>query len=58
MLLAWIEGTGWQKGGALAWQIFDKHGNPTSVRGRVDGAIPVWGLPAAVATDSGFTIVH
>jgi hypothetical protein len=58
MLLAWAEGTGWQKGGALCWQVFDKDGKPTGARGRVEGGIPVWGLPAAVATDGGFTIVH
>jgi hypothetical protein len=58
MLLAWTEGTGWEKGGALAWQVFDKNGEPTSARGRVEAGIPVWGLPTAVATDGGFTIVH
>jgi hypothetical protein len=58
MLLAWTEGTGWQRGGALAWQVFDKSGKPTSARGRVADAIPVWGLPTAVASDHGFIIVH
>jgi hypothetical protein len=57
-LLAWTEGTGWEKGGALAWQVFDKNGKPTSAKGRVEGGIPVWGLPTAVATNAGFTIVH
>jgi hypothetical protein len=58
LLLAWTEGTGWEKGGALAWQVFDKDGTPTSARGRVEGGIPVWGLPTAVATEGGFAIVH
>jgi hypothetical protein len=58
VLLVWTEGTGWEKGGALAWQVFDKSGKPTSERGRVEDGIPVWGLPTAVATDSGFTIIH
>jgi hypothetical protein len=58
MLLAWTEGTGWEKGGALAWQVFDNDGKPTNVKGRMEGGIPVWGLPAAVAIDSGFVIVH
>jgi len=58
VLLAWTEGTGWEKGGALAWQVFDKTGAPTRAGGRVEGGIPVWGLPTAVATDSGFVIVH
>ena len=58
MLLAWTEGTDWQRGGALAWQVFDKEGKPTSAGGRVEEGIPVWGLPTAVAIDTGFTIIH
>src|SRR5437667_12141500 len=58
MILVWTEGTGWQKGGALAWQGFDQAGQPTEAKGRVDRGIPVWGLPAVVATDAGFTIIH
>ena len=58
MILVWTEGTGWQKGGALAWQVFDQAGKPTEEKGRIDRGIPVWGLPAAVATDAGFTIIH
>ena len=59
MLLAWTEGTGWMRGGALAWQVYDAKGQPTAERGRRDGAIPVWGLPAAVAEPDGkFTIYH
>ncbi len=57
-LLVWTEGTGWQRGGALAWQLFDKAGKPTTTRGRVEGGIPVWGLPTAVATGGDFTIIH
>lgn len=59
VLLAWTEGTGWQQGGALAWQVYDGQGRPTAQRGRREGAIPVWGLPAAVAQPDGtFVIVH
>jgi hypothetical protein len=59
IVLAWTEGTGWQMGGSLVWQVFDRSGKPTEQRGRVDGGIPVWGLPAVVAlADGGFTIVH
>jgi hypothetical protein len=28
ILLVWTEGTGWQRGGSLAWQIFDQDGKP------------------------------
>jgi hypothetical protein len=59
MLLAWAEGTGWQRGGALAWQVFDAAGRPTGERGRIEGGIPVWGLPAAVAGPDGrFLLIH
>jgi hypothetical protein len=60
MLLVWTEGTGWARGGALAWQGFDRDGRPSpEQRGRRDGAIPVWGLAAAVAKwDGGFTVLH
>ncbi len=58
MILVWTEGTGWERGGALAWQVFNKTGKPTGEKGRVDGLIPVWGLPTVVATDGGFTIIH
>ena len=58
MILAWTEGAGGERSGALAWQVFDKSGTPTEERGRVDGGIPGLGLPAVVATDGGFTIIH
>ena len=58
MILAWTEGTGWERGGALAWQVFDRSGKPTEGKGRVDAGIPVWGLPTVVASDAGFTIIH
>jgi hypothetical protein len=59
VLLAWTEGTGWQKGGDLNWQVFDRKGQPTSERGRRQNAVPVWGLPSAFAdADGQFTIVH
>lgn len=59
MILVWTEGTGWQRGGALAWQVYDRNGQPTSERGRIGNGIGVWGLPAVVAEEDGrFTIIH
>jgi len=58
VLLAWTEGTAWQKGGALAWQLFDKEGRPAAEIGRTNG-VPVWGLPAAFARpDGNFAIIY
>jgi hypothetical protein len=57
-LLVWTEGTGWQRGGSVAWEIFDRQGRSTGETGRVPG-VPVWGLAAAYARpDGGFTILY
>ncbi len=57
-LLAWAEGTGWQQGGAVAWQVFDRAGNATQTKGRRDG-VPVWSLVAAAARNDGsFEILY
>jgi hypothetical protein len=59
VLLVWAEGTGWQKGGALAWQLFDAKDRPTAVRGRVPAGVPVWGLATAAArADGSFLLVY
>ena len=58
ILLAWSEGTAWEKGGAVVWTVFDRNGRPTAEAGRV-GGVPVWGLVAAYARrDGGFTIIY
>jgi hypothetical protein len=58
VLLVWTEGTGWQKGGSLVWQLFNAAGNPTDIEGRLPG-VPVWGLPSVFADRQGnFTIVY
>jgi hypothetical protein len=52
VLLAWTEGMGWNKGGKLAWQVYDSDLNAVSeprfaASGQADG-VPVWSLIAAV----------
>ena len=59
MILVWTEGTGWQKGGSLAWQLFDRYGRPLEEKGRLAGVIPVWSLATVVARpEGGFTILY
>jgi hypothetical protein len=58
MMLVWTEGTGWKKGGSLAWELYDSQGNPASEKGAEPG-IPVWSFAAVVAEkDGSFTIVY
>ncbi len=58
-LFAWTEGTGWNRGGALEWQLYDAAGRPLPERGRLEGGIPVWGLAAAAAKPDGtFLLIH
>jgi hypothetical protein len=58
ILLVWTEGTGWERGGALAWQVFDETGKPLGESGRRDG-VPVWSFGGAyAAADGGFVVVY
>jgi hypothetical protein len=57
-LFVWTEGTGWAKGGSLAWQLYDKDGKPAGEKQRAPG-VPVWSLPTAYArADGTFAIVY
>lgn len=51
-LIAWIEDSGWARGGAVAWQIYDASGRPTTDHGMA-GTVPAWGLAAAAALPDG-----
>ena len=58
-VVAWAEGTGWNRGGSVAWQAFDAAGVPIAgASGRADD-LPVWDAPAVVATGDGkFTVLY
>lgn len=57
-LFVWTEGTGWAKGGAVAWQLYDKEGKASPEEGRADG-VPTWSLATAFAKpDGSFVIVY
>lgn len=57
-LLVWTENTGWAKGGAVVWQVFDSGGRAISEQNRREG-LPPWSLATAFAEgDGNFTIVY
>jgi hypothetical protein len=56
-LLAWTEGTGWNRGGAVAWELYDPAGMLTAEKGAIAG-VPAWSFAAAAATSHGFLIVY
>ncbi len=58
VLVAWSTGTGWQRGGNLAWQLLNPTGQPTQEMG-AGPSIPVWSYPAAYASsEQDFVILH
>lgn len=58
-LLAWAEGTGWQKGGSLVWQLFEATGRPLGEPNRVENGVAVWSFAAALArADGSFVVLH
>jgi hypothetical protein len=58
VLLAWTEGTGWNKGGGLAWQMFTSTGAAIGETSRAPG-VPVWSLAAVAARpDGSFVLLY
>jgi hypothetical protein len=58
VVLVWTEGTGWAKGGAVAWQCFDAAGRSVGEKGQAPG-LAAWSLAAAAATrDDRFVVVY
>lgn len=57
-LLAWTEGTGWARGGDVAWQRFDATGKPMGEKGMMSG-LPTWSLVAAVTDqEDRFVVIY
>jgi hypothetical protein len=57
-VVAWAEGTGWNRGGSVAWQAFDAEGQSIErTAGRADG-LAVWGLPAVVTVGDRFIVIY
>jgi hypothetical protein len=59
IILAWTEGMGWERGGTVAWQVFDADQRPIAgAAGRAPG-VPVWSLVATFARPDGqFVVVY
>ena len=51
-LLAWTEGTAWNRGGTAAWRLTDSSGKQLASSQDV-GPVPVWGLVSVVALRDG-----
>jgi hypothetical protein len=59
VLLAWTEGTGWNKGGSLAWQLFNSDGKPIEGIADTSNDLPAWDSPAVFVThDQHFTVLY
>jgi hypothetical protein len=57
-LVSWAEGTGWARGGTLAWEAIDRSGKSLAARSNA-APVPVWGLVSVVARQDGsFLILH
>lgn len=52
VLVVWVEDTGWEQGGFMAWNYYDENLRPIQMRGRSPG-VPVWGYAAAFARPDG-----
>jgi hypothetical protein len=57
LIMTWTEGTGWQKGGSLAWQVFDASGKNAGAASNVAG-VPTWSFGAVVAKPDGFVVLY
>ena len=57
MLLAWTEDSHYRKAGDLAWQVFDKNGNPTEEKGTTKGVIRAAAMPAVYPNPDGTFVI-
>lgn len=58
LLVVWTEGTGWNKGGNLCWQLISSGGMPKSRVEKVRGGVKVWSTVSAFSDGDNFYIVH
>lgn len=56
-LMIWTEGTGWQRGGSLAWQLYDANGKAIGDKG-LQASVPAWSFGAVIAKPGGFLVIY
>jgi len=56
-LMVWTEGTGWARGGSLAWQLYDASGKVIGENG-TEPNVPAWSFGAVVAKAGGFVVLY
>jgi hypothetical protein len=56
-LMVWTDGTGWARGGSLAWQLYDSDGKPMGEKQTAAG-VPAWSFGAVVPRPGGFLIIY
>ena len=57
VIVAWTEGTAWEKGGSVAWHVFDREGKSVEgARGSAEG-LPAWGTPTVFTRSDGTFVV-
>jgi len=57
LLMIWTDGTGWQRGGSLAWQLFAANGKALGEPSKANG-IPTWSFGAVIAKPGGFLVLY
>ena len=57
ILMIWTDGTGWQRGGSLAWQLFGANDKAIGEPGIAPG-IPAWSFGAVIAKPTGFLVLY
>lgn len=56
VLLTWATGTGWNKGGSVAWQVFADGNSAGPIESRED--LPVWSFPTVAAVGDRFIVLY
>jgi len=56
-LFVWTDGTGWNRGGSVGWQLYDPTEKLTAEKGTVAG-VPAWSFAAGAETAQGFLILY